>query len=273
MDAAAVNLPEEVSNIIHSTLPPREIGCLSLAVRSAASHDATWNDKLHKLGYPSVPCPQGFYFLVTSIPDRRHILLGALINTGVTAYVKTYLSVNTGPVFYYILMEYITNLTEEIAEVLKPSIADWLKNDPDMNCILANAMFFDTVMSLIAPEARQKTLQHLVFNYATWERMMHILVKYKLSVPNLYMFSCEELVKLLLDLPWMATKERYKRISYSFYEPYLEIFTEKHAANSEAYQPVMSLINCAPLVYDDSEEELEFDSPLVKVTWVGRPGA
>lgn len=243
---AAVDLPEEVSNIIHSTLPPREIGCLSLAVRSAASHDATWNDKLHKLGYPSVPCPQGFYFLVTSIPDR-HILIGALINTGVTAYVKAYLSVRNAPISYYTVTGYITNLTEEIAEMLKPSVAEWLKNDPNMNCVLHNAVFFDTVMGLVAPEARQKIIKNLRATSAMYKEVIHILAKYKLSMPKLSIFNREELVKFLLDLPWMATNPRYEGIPRSFYEPYIDTFKTKCAIDPEAYQPVMNLIDRAPL--------------------------
>lgn len=241
MDSPAT-IPEEVSTIIHTSLAPREIGCLSLAVRSASSHDEVWNNKIHKLGYPSVPCPQGFYFLITSIRDEN-VLLASLINTGVAAYVKAYLSRMTKIVSYDSIVKSIITIAPEVAEVLRPSVKAWVDRYFNMNAVVSNTDFFDLVLSVIPSDERQKCVNKGM-PYGDYSELLPVYAKYRL---RMYSLSGNNNALALLHLPWMSNERTYKTLPARYYEPLLADFEAAYARDPDTYQPVMDIIANAPL--------------------------
>lgn len=248
-----MDAPTEVSTIVLSNTSHVVIGWLSLVNRSAADHDVVWNNKLHELGYPSLPCPQGFYFLLTT-SSNHSLLLISLINSGIVAWVKAFLSVNKNEASNIIIaseLVHIRSLTTEMADCLRPYLTkiatDFLGMMLRGVLISDRLPLIDLVIESIEPSKRQDNIRQVTVNTEHILNALPVFAKYQLDIPMgstmLQAYSDEDYVRALLALPWMSSRYFFSEIPYSAYEPFLADFEAAYAKDPVAYQPVMDIIN------------------------------
>lgn len=252
-----MDVPSEVSTIVLSNTDHVDIGWLSLVNRSAADHDAVWNNKLHKLGYPSLPCPQGFYYLLTTSSNYESLLV-SLINSGITAWVKAFLTVNKNAMLDVNIaseLKCVRSLTPEIGDCLRPYLARTVTDIHLHLSVVTNALssnclaLIDLVIEVIEPDTRQSYIHHITVAAKHIVNALPIFAKYQLYIstgPTMYMaYSNEDYVRVVLALPWMGVRHFFSEIPYCEYEPFLADFEAAYAKDPVAYQPVMDIINRA----------------------------
>lgn len=244
-----MDVPPEISTIILSNAEPVDIGRLSSVNRTAVEYDAVWNAKLRKLDYPSVPCPQGFYFIVTTVKDRR-ALLAALINTGITAYLKSYLTIHDVNLISATNFKRVTDLSPEMADYIRPLLKN-VRDASDYTWPLSYAIgnclpLFDLLIEAIECDKRQKVIHYIKTTAANVMKALPIFAKYQLDIPMgnrlLQSYTDEDYVKALLVLPSMSSRDSYLDIPYSDYKPFLTDFEVAYAKDPIAYQPAMDII-------------------------------
>lgn len=254
-----MEISSDISTIVLAKTEPREIGWLSLVNRSAAEHDAVWNSKLHALGYPSVPCPQAFYFLITSITDQ-HILFATLVNTGIVYYITSYITIS-GYVLDKTAIRYLKDsISPAMIDAIRPLVSHIVNEERQswIHCVIQHPVIFDLVLDLLPPTERQQIVHHAEVLVEEVMKVLPVLAKYRLHIPMgrmMHYYSDEDYVRALLVLPWMISRDLYALIDFEVYEPYIPQFEAACVTDPDAYSPILEVINRASWREERSAEE------------------
>lgn len=257
-----MDVPTEVSTLILTGVHHTDIGWLSLVNRSAADQDAVWNAKLRKLGYPSVPCPQMFYALVTSI--RYHdSTFAALINLGIVAHLKAYIQ-------RYPSDSLATCLDYRAVDSISPEMRAYLLpffvGASDEDCIsrlqltmgVSNDLF-DLLIEAIEPGRRAEIVSKLYVSSQVVVNTLPILAKYRLGIP-LIDYTTKDIVRILLALPWVSHSID---LNQQDLVPFIKKFEAAYKRQPAEYQRIMDAINAIEI-----DEESSSSSASKEVTTI-----